>query len=45
MSEIAEFEQRIIENGFAEDLKEHEKLLKRVRDNFLKRQHCYSTAM
>lgn len=46
MSKIAEFEQRIIENGFTEeDLKEYEKLLKRVRDNFLKRQHCYSTAM
>lgn len=46
MSKIAEFEQRIIENGFTEeDLKEYEKLLKRVRNNFLKRQHCYSTAM
>lgn len=46
MSKIAEFEQRIIENGFTEeDLKEYEKLLKRVRGNFLKRQHCYSTAM
>ena len=46
MSKIAEFEQRIIENGFTEeDLKEYEKLLTRVRDNFLKRQHCYTTAL
>ena len=46
MSKIAEFEQKIIENGFSEeDLKEYEKLLTRVRDNFLKRQHCYTTAL
>ena len=46
MSKIDEFEQQIIKNGFTEeDLKEYEKLLKRVRDNFLKRQHCYSTAI
>lgn len=46
MSKIAEFEQKIIENGFTEDdLKEYEKLLARVKGNFLKRQHCYSTAV
>ena len=46
MSKIDEFEQKIIKTGFTEeDLKEYEKLLTRVRDNFLKRQHCYSTAM
>lgn len=46
MSKIDEFEQKIIKNGFTEeDLKEYEKLLTRVRDNFLKRQHCYSTAI
>ena len=46
MSKIDEFEKRIIEQGMNdEDFVEYEKLLKRVRDNFLKRQHCYTTAI
>lgn len=46
MSKIDEFEQRIIIKGMTdEDFSEYEKLLKRVRDNFSKRQHCYTTAV
>ena len=46
MSKIDEFEQQIIKNGFTEeDLKEYAKLLRQVRGNFSKRQHCYSTAI
>ena len=46
MSKIDEFEQKIMTHGMtAEDFVEYEKLLKRVRDNFLKRQHCYTTAI
>ena len=46
MSKIDEFEQRIIKEGMTdEDFLEYGKLLKRVHDNFLKRQHCYSTAI
>lgn len=46
MSKIGEFEQRIMKQGLTdEDFFEYEKLLKRVHDNFLKRQHCYTTAI
>lgn len=46
MSKINEFEQKIIKQGMTdEDFLEYEKLLKRVRGNFLKRQHCYNTAI
>ena len=46
MGKIDEFEQRIIKHGMAEeDFAEYEKLLKRVRGNFSKRQHCYTTAI
>lgn len=46
MGKIDEFEKRIIEQGMKdEDFAEFEKLLKRVRGNFLKRQHCYTTAI
>lgn len=46
MSKIDEFERKIIKNGLTEeDFKEYEKLLRRVKDNFLKRQHCYTTAI
>ena len=45
MSKISDFEQRIIKQGMTDqDLIEYGKLLKKVRDNFLKRQHCYTTA-
>lgn len=46
MSKIENFEQKIILNGMTdEDFIEYEKLLKRVRSNFSKRQHCYTTAI
>ena len=46
MGKIDEFEQRIIQRGMTEeDFTEYEKLLKRVRGNFSKRQHCYTTAI
>lgn len=46
MGKIDEFEKRIIEQGMRdEDFIEYEKLLKRVNGNFLKRQHCYTTAI
>ena len=46
MGKIDEFEQHIIKHGMTEeDFVEYEKLLKRVHGNFLKRQHCYTTAI
>lgn len=46
MGKIDEFEQKIIKQGMTdEDFAEYEKLLKRVRGNFSKRQHCYTTAI
>lgn len=46
MSKIGEFEKKIIEQGMEdEDFEEYAKLLKRVKGNFLKRQHCYITAI
>ncbi len=46
MGKIDEFEQRIIKQGMTdEDFLQYEKLLKRVRSNFSKRQHCYTTAI
>ena len=45
MGKIDEFEQKLIKRGMTdEDFVEYGKLLKRVRGNFLKRQHCYITA-
>lgn len=46
MGKIDDFEQKLINQGMTdEDFIEYEKLLKRVRGNFLKRQHCYTTAI
>lgn len=46
MSKIEEFEQKIVRQGMTdEDFIEYCKLLERVPENFLKRQHCYSTAI
>ena len=46
MGKIDEFEQRIINQGMTdEDFSEYKKLLNRVRGNFSKRQHCYTTAI
>lgn len=46
MRKIGEFEKKIIEQGMEdEDFEEYAKLLKRVKGNFLKRQHCYITAV
>ena len=46
MSKIDELEQKIIKQGMTdEDFAEYQKTLKRVRGNFLKRQHCYTTAI
>ena len=46
MGKIDEFELKLIRQGMTdEDLAEYEKLLKRVRGNFAKRQHCYTTAI
>lgn len=46
MSKIAEFEAKIIKQGMSDDdFEEYKKLLKRVRGNFGKRQHCYTTAI
>ena len=46
MGKIDEFEQKLIQQGMTdEDLVEYGKLLKRVRGNFAKRQHCYTTAI
>ena len=46
MGKIDEFEEKIIKQGMSdEDFEEYKKLLKRVRGNFGKRQHCYTTAI
>lgn len=46
MTKIEEFEQSLIKNGmFEKDYAEYEKLLKRVQGNFLRLQHCYTTAV
>ncbi len=46
MSKIDELEQKIIKQGMTdENFAEYQKILKRVRGNFLKRQHCYTTAI
>lgn len=46
MGKIDEFEHRIVQQGMTDDdFAEYEKLLKRVRGNFSKRQHCYTTAI
>ncbi|MBE6665100.1 MAG: hypothetical protein E7603_02615 [Ruminococcaceae bacterium] len=46
MSKIDQFETEIILNGMTdEDFIEYEKLLKKVRTPFSKRQHCYTTAI
>ena len=46
MSKIEEFENKVIVQGMTdEDFTEYVKLLKRVRGNFSKRQHCYTTAI
>lgn len=46
MGKIDEFEQKLIKQGMTDaDFVEYEKLLKRVRSNFSKRQHCYTTAI
>ena len=46
MTKIAEFEQKLITGGMTEDdLSEFSRLLRRVPDGFLKRQHCYTTAI
>lgn len=46
MAKIDEFEDKIIKQGMADaDFEEYKKLLKRVRGNFAKRQHCYNTAI
>ena len=46
MGKIDDFEQKLIKQGMTdEDFLAYEKLLRRVRDNFSKRQHCYTTAI
>lgn len=46
MGKIDELEQKIIRQGMTDaDFMEYEKLLRRVRGNFSKRQHCYTTAI
>lgn len=46
MSKTEQFEKEIIMRGMTdEDFSTYEKFLKRVRNNFLKRQHCYTTAI
>lgn len=46
MGKIDEFEDKIIKQGMSDDdFEEYKKLLKRVRGNFGKRQHCYTTAI
>ncbi len=45
MTKIEEFENRVIQTGITvEDLKEYEKLLRWVRSNGGRRQHCWNTA-
>lgn len=46
MTKIEEFENRVRKSGMTEeDLKEYEKLLRRVRGNGSRRQHCWNTAV
>lgn len=46
MSKIDELEQKMITQGMSdEDFAEYQKMLRRVRGNFSKRQHCYTTAI
>lgn len=46
MGKIDDFEQKLIKQGMAdEDFLEYEILLRRVRGDFSKRQHCYTTAI
>ena len=46
MGKIDDFEQKLIKQGMTdEDFIEYEKLLKRVRGNSSKCQHCYTTAI
>lgn len=46
MGKIDEFEDKLIKQGMTDDdFEEYKKLLKRVRGNFGKRQHCYTTAI
>ncbi|MBQ3099478.1 MAG: hypothetical protein IJC50_00660 [Clostridia bacterium] len=46
MGKINDFEQKIIRQGMTdEDFVEYGKLLRRVRSNYSKRQHCYTTAI
>lgn len=46
MTKIEEFEKKMIAQGMTnEDFITFQKLLQRVRSNFLKRQHCYTTAI
>ena len=46
MGKIDDFEAKIIKQGMSDDdFEEYKKLLKRVRGNFSKRQHCYTTAI
>lgn len=46
MSKIDELEKKMITQGMSdEDFAEYQKMLKRVRGNFSKRQHCYTTAI
>lgn len=46
MGKIDDFEQKLIKQGMTDqDFMEYEKLLRRVRGNFSKRQHCYTTAI
>ena len=45
MTKIEEYEKKLIKEGFPkEGYAEFEKFLKRVRGNFLRLQHCYTTA-
>ena len=46
MTKIEKLEELIIEEGLTDDnFAEFKRLLKRVRDNYNKRQHCYITAI
>ena len=46
MTKIEEYEKKLIKEGIPEEgYAEFEKLLKRVRGNFLRLQHCYTTAV
>jgi len=46
MGKIDDFEKKLINDGINdENLTEYKQMLKRVPGNFLKRQHCYTTAI